>query len=72
MREGGGIQDWEENTERRLGILESKVDKILDPQAGVYPLMRTIESRLKSWAISILTMIVVGIIVQVILYRHHP
>lgn len=72
MREGSLIPDWESNTERRLGIVEAKVDKILDPEAGIYPLMRNVESRLKTYAISILTMIIVGIIVQIILYNHHP
>lgn len=70
MRDSTVIPDWEDNTERRIGILEKKMDDILNPQAGIYPLVRSIESRLKGYAISILTAVIVGIVVQIILYRH--
>ena len=63
------MPEWEEQAERRIGVLEAKMDKVLDPERGIYPLMRNIESRLKGYAISILVAILVGIIVQVVLYR---
>ena len=56
---------WEEQTERRLGIVEHKVDKLLDPETGIYPKLNSIEGRLSRWAIAILSSVMVGIIVQV-------
>lgn len=53
---------WEENTERRLGIVEQKVDKILDPQSGVYPKMEEVANKLRAWAIVILTTLVLNLI----------
>lgn len=46
--------EWEEQTERRLGIVENKVDKIMDPETGIYPKLSGIESRLKTYVITIL------------------
>jgi hypothetical protein len=57
---------WEENTERRLGIVEHKVDKLLDPETGIYPKMDAVQARLQQWAIALLTAIVVGAAVQLI------
>jgi hypothetical protein len=40
------VATWEENTERRVGIVEAKMDKILDPEIGIYPKLGSIEDRL--------------------------
>lgn len=63
------LPEWEEQTERRLGLVEHKVDKLLDPETGIYPKLTAIEGRLKSWAIAILSGIGVEVLVQ--LASHH-
>jgi hypothetical protein len=74
-----GVGEWEANTERRLGILEHKMDKLLDPEAGIYPLLNVAaataanvaqraETRLTRWAIAILTS-VVGTLITIIVTR---
>lgn len=60
------IPEWDENTERRVGILESKMDKLLDPETGIYSKLSGIESRLQRWAIAILGAILVSLIVQLV------
>lgn len=57
--------EWEEATERRLGVVEQKIDKILDPEAGIYPRLSQLEGRLVRWAIAILTTLL-GVLVAVI------
>lgn len=53
---------WEENTERRLGIVEMKIDKLLDPESGIYPKIDVLSGRLRGWAIGILTALVLNLI----------
>lgn len=48
------MEKWEENTERRLGIVEQKVDKVLDPETGVYPKLTNLDVRIKNYVITIL------------------
>ena len=38
--------------------MEKKVDDLLDPQTGVYPMLRRGQDRLEHWAIGILTALV--------------
>lgn len=52
------VVEWEEATERRLGIVEQKVDKLLDPETGIYPKLTQIEAHLAKWALGILTTLV--------------
>lgn len=65
-----GVADWEENTERRVGILENKVDKLLDPEHGIYPKISRAETRLTRWAIAILTT-AVGTLITLLATRSH-
>jgi hypothetical protein len=60
--------EWEDNTERRLGIAEHKIDKLLDPVEGIYALLASIERRLAAWAIAILTAIIVSLIAMLIVF----
>lgn len=60
--------EWYENTERRIGILEKKVDDMLNPKDGIYPAMSRVESKLKSWAIAILSSIIISIIVELVMF----
>lgn len=53
---------WEENTERRLGIVEQKVDKLLDPETGIYPKLEDVGNRLRTWAIAILTALLLTLV----------
>lgn len=58
---------WEENTERRVGILEQKVDKILDPETGIYPSLTKLNGQLMRWAIGILTALVMNLALVLVL-----
>lgn len=49
---------------RRLELVEADVDRILDPETGLYPLLRAMESRLKSVAI----MVLLSVLVNMVLY----
>lgn len=50
--------EWEEGVERRIGIAEQKIDKLMDPETGIYPKLSQIEGRLVRWAVGILTTLV--------------
>lgn len=58
---------WEENTERRLGIVEQKVDKILDPETGIYPKLDIMGGKLRGWAIGILTALCLNLALALVL-----
>ena len=60
---------WIENTERRIGILEQKIDKLLDPELGIYAKLASLNARLSGWAIAILTTIIASLIVQIVTGR---
>jgi hypothetical protein len=60
---------WEENTERRIGIAEQKLDKLLDPERGIYARLARIEGNLMRWAIAILASIIVSLVVQLLTGR---
>lgn len=53
---------WEENTERRVGIIEMKMDKLLDPETGIYPKLDDVMVRLRTWAIGILTALLLNLV----------
>lgn len=57
---------WEENTERRVGILEQKMDKVLDPRDGIYPTVTRIETRMMRWAVAILSGIVANLVLNLL------
>lgn len=61
---------WEENTERRVGILEQKVDKILDPENGIYPKLGGIEDKLTRYAVAILIGLVGNLTILILTTRH--
>ena len=65
------VPEWEEATERRLGIVEQKVDKILDPELGIYPKLTQIEGRLTRWAIGILTSCVAVLVLEFVQLALH-
>lgn len=48
------LPEWEANTERRLGIVEQKIDKMLDPIDGIWPSILSAEHRLQRWAVGIM------------------
>jgi hypothetical protein len=54
----GRVTGWEENTERRLGIVEQKVDKLLDPEIGIYPKLGGIEDKLTRYFVGLLVVLV--------------
>lgn len=58
--------EWEEATERRLGIVEQKVDKLLDPEVGIYPKLERVENRLSRKVIAVLTSVVGVLILEII------
>lgn len=58
---------WEENTERRMGIVEMKVDKLMDPEVGIYPKIEGLGRRLLVWAVGILTALVTNLAMLVFL-----
>lgn len=60
-RDFRGEYAWEENTERRLNIAEQKLDKLLDPETGIYAKLTRIEGQLARWAIAILSTLLVNI-----------
>lgn len=60
-RDRARLPEWEESTERRIGILEHKIDKLLDPETGIYSHMTRISSQLSRWAIAILTGLLVNL-----------
>lgn len=53
---------WEENTERRLGILEQKMDKLLDPEHGIYPKLSHIDRRIAYSTVGILLGLVANLV----------
>lgn len=57
---------WEENTERRLGIVENKVDKLLDPEIGIYPKLADLGDRLQRWAIALLTTLLIAVVLELV------
>ncbi len=54
------LPEWEENTERRLGIVEQKIDKLLDPEHGIYPKVNQVQVSLMRWGIVILTTLLIN------------
>jgi hypothetical protein len=48
---------------RRLELVERDLDRLLDPETGIYVLLNAMESRLKSVAI----MVLIGVLLNLIL-----
>jgi len=58
---------WDRNTERRLKDLERKVDKMLDPETGIYPKLDDLAGSLRGWAIGLLTALVLNLVGVIVL-----
>ena len=50
------------DVDRRLELVENDVDRLLDPETGIYALLRAMEGRLKSVAIMVLIACLVNLI----------
>lgn len=64
---------WEENTERRVGIVEAKMDKLLDPENGIYPKLGSIEDRLAQQFNTLLLALLtatITVVLTLVLTRH--
>jgi len=51
--------------ERRLQNVERDVDRLLDPETGIYAKLAAMESRLKSVAISVLVAVLLNIAIVI-------
>lgn len=60
------LLSWEENTERRVGIMEQKVDKLLDPETGIYPKLTGVQVSLTRWGIAVLTVLLINAMLMII------
>lgn len=59
-------------SDRRLQVVERKVERLLDPETGIYAKLDDVEQRLRGWAIAILTSVIVAILLLVVsLAAHH-
>lgn len=65
------LPEWEEQAERRIGTLEGKMDKLLDPEKGIYPKMDKIKGDLARWAIAILTGLIGNMTMLIIILKSH-
>ncbi len=52
--------------EQRLAAVERKVDRLLDPETGVYAAIVQVERRVTAFGLAILSSIVVGVLVEVL------
>jgi hypothetical protein len=60
------------NMRERVARLEGKVNHIIDPEVGVYPTVRQTTERLRSWALVILTALILnllGLLIHVVFER---
>lgn len=58
--------DWERHLERRVERLELKMEKLLDPETGVYPKIEGLYLRLTRWGIALLAAMLVNVVVVVL------
>jgi hypothetical protein len=56
---------------KRVGRLENLVDRLLDPEKGIYAKLDEVETQLQKYALGIIGSILSGVIVQIVLNYHH-
>lgn len=55
--------------DKRVDKLERLVDRLIDPERGIYAKLDEVESQLKTYALGIMGSIISAVIVQIVLYR---
>ena len=56
-------RDGSPNLRERTARLEGQMQHLYDPEAGVFPQLRTASEQLRSWAIALLTALLIAICV---------
>jgi hypothetical protein len=54
------------DVERRLTLVERDVDRLLDPETGIYAKLDSMSDRLRGWAIAILTGLIGALLLEVV------
>jgi hypothetical protein len=52
--------------ERRLTLVERNVDRLLDPETGIYAKLDSMVGRLRGWAIALMTGIIAALLLEVV------
>ena len=53
---------WERSTDKRLDNLERKVDKMLDPETGIYARLDDLGANLRGWLIGALSALILNLV----------
>lgn len=67
-----GSRIWFDEVERRLKRVEESNRRLMDPENGVFPRIEAVRNTLRSWAIMILTALVINLTMAVVLLTRSP